>query len=270
MVIAPDGYVLTNHHVVQGADRVTTKFSFGEDSGARVMGRDAKTDLAVLRLDSSGSALHLPLLDKRDVKVGQIVLAIGNPLRFERSVTLGLVSAIDRALPSRHGNLEGLIQTDAAINPGNSGGPLLSTRGEVVGVNTAIVPYAQGLGFAVPAYTASWVAGELLHKGRVRRRYLGVAAAGVELPERNVAQENDTIVRAVRRGVFVHRVETGSPADRAGLKDGDILTRADARDLYNLDDLQRVLSLGEARAIELELRRGGESLRKSVVPLETA
>jgi S1-C subfamily serine protease len=159
-VIAPDGYILTNNHVVQGAEKVEISFQSGEDMPGRVLGRDPKTDLAVVRVDAPQALKYLKLIDKRHVKVGQIVLAIGNPLRFERSVTWGLVSAIDRTLPSNAGALEGLIQTDAAINPGNSGGPLVSVDGDIVGINTAIVPYAQGLGFAVPAYTASWVAGE--------------------------------------------------------------------------------------------------------------
>ena len=262
VVIAPDGYILTNNHVVQGARKIAVSFHSGEEREGRVLGRDPKTDLAVVHVNVPRAVAHLKLIDKRDVRVGQIVLAIGNPLRFERSVTWGLVSAIDRTLPSHSGALEGLIQTDAAINPGNSGGPLVSVDGDIVGINTAIVPYAQGLGFAVPAYTASWVAGELILKGRVNRRYLGIAASGIEIPARLAKQPGHV------RGVYVHRVESGSPAHRGGLKDGDILTRAEAKDLWNLDDLQRVVSLGDARAIELEVLRDEERIMASILPAE--
>jgi S1-C subfamily serine protease len=261
-VIAPDGYILTNNHVVQGASRVDVSFQSGDEFEGRVLGRDPKTDLAVVRVDAPQVFRYLKLIDKRHVKVGQIVLAVGNPLRFERSVTWGLVSAIDRTLPSSSGALEGLIQTDAAINPGNSGGPLVSVDGDIVGINTAIVPYAQGLGFAVPAYTASWVAGELMMKGRVNRRYLGIAASGIDIPARLAKEPSHA------RGVYVHRVEDGSPAHRGGLKDGDILTRAEARDLWNLDDLQRVLSLGAAREIELEVLRNDGRVIRSILPVE--
>jgi serine protease Do len=261
-VIAPDGYILTNSHVVQGASKLHVSFRSGEELEGEVMGRDPKTDLAVVRVDASHQLSYLKLIDKRRVKVGQIVLAIGNPLRFERSVTWGLVSAIDRTLPSNTGALEGLIQTDAAINPGNSGGPLVSIDGDIVGINTAIVPFAQGLGFAVPAYTASWVAGELMTKGRVNRRYLGVAASGIDLPQRLANPPHHA------RGVYIHRVESGSPAHHGGLRDGDILTRAEASALWNLDDLQRVLSLGSARSIEVEILRDEERLIKSVLPAE--
>ncbi|HTL12975.1 MAG TPA: trypsin-like peptidase domain-containing protein [Bdellovibrionota bacterium] len=262
VVIAPDGYLLTNAHVVQKAEVVNVSFHDAEVLEGRVLGRDQKTDLAVVRLNAPRVLKHLPLIDKRRVKVGQIVLAVGNPLRFERSVSWGLVSAIDRTLPSRQGALEGLIQTDAAINPGNSGGPLVSVDGEIVGINTAVVRFAQGIGFAMPAYTASWVVGELIQKGRVQRRYLGIAASGIDLPARTAQRLR------VARGVYVHRVESGSPAQGAGLKVGDILLKAETQELWNLDDLQRSLALGTARAIELQILRGKESVTQTVVPAE--
>jgi serine protease Do len=262
VVIAPDGYILTNHHVIQGAKSVKVGFHSGEELQGRVLGGDEKTDLAIVRVDAARSLGYLKLIDKRNVKVGQVVLAVGNPLRFERSVSWGLVSAIDRTLPSRNGALEGLIQTDAAINPGNSGGPLVSVTGDVVGINTAIVPYAQGLGFAVPAYTASWVVGEIIRNGRVKRRYLGVAASGIDIPARLTKEPRHA------RGVYIHRVDNGSPAHHGGLKDGDILTRAEANELWNLDDLQRVLSLGSNRAIEVEILRNDERIIKSILPVE--
>ena len=262
VVLAPDGYILTNQHVVHGVEKVNVSFHSGDEREGRVLGGDRKTDLAVIQVDIPRRLDHLRLVDKRDVKVGQIVLAVGNPLRFERSVSWGLVSAIDRTLPAAQGQLEGLIQTDAAINPGNSGGPLVAVSGDIVGINTAIVPYAQGLGFAVPGYTASWVAGELIRKGRVHRRFLGIAASGIDLPARSPARATHA------RGVYVHKVETGSPADQAGLRNGDVLTRAEAQELWNLDDLQRVLSLGSARAIDLEVQRGRQEFRTSVTPAD--
>jgi len=260
VVIAPDGYLLTNHHVVHGTRRVKVNFQDGDEAIGAIIGNDSKTDLAVIRVELPTRVAFMRLLDKREVKVGQVVLAIGNPLRFERSVSWGLVSAIDRSLPAQGGLLEGLIQTDAAINPGNSGGPLVSTQGTVVGINTAIVPYAQGLGFAVPAYTASWVAGEIIHKGKVRRRYLGVSASGVDVPARLADRPNSI------RGIHIHSVETGSPADRGGLRQGDILTRAETHELWNMDDLQRVLALGESRAIEVEVIRNRRRIVKTVEP----
>jgi S1-C subfamily serine protease len=268
-VLTPDGYVLTNHHVVKGASRVEVSYSDGEIASAEVLGFDEKTDLAVLQALGNLKSPHLPLVDKRRVKVGQIVVAIGNPFRFERSVSLGLVSALDRSLPGGRGQgqvtmLEGLIQTDAAINPGNSGGPLVSVQAEVVGINTAIVPFGQGLGFAVPSYTASWVAGELIRKGRVHRRYLGISASSIDLPAR-VSRATEK-----KRAVLIHSIASGSPAERAGLKRGDLLLVADELELWNLDDLQRVLSLGEARVVKLDTYRSGKALVTQVTPDDRA
>ncbi|MFZ5481382.1 MAG: S1C family serine protease, partial [Myxococcota bacterium] len=186
-VLAPDGFVVTNAHVVQGAKEVRVELA-GEDLAAKVVGVDATTDVAVLKADAT-DLVALPLADRAHVRVGQIVVAIGNPLRFDRSVSLGVVSATDRALPARRGRpLEGLIQTDAAINPGNSGGPLVDAEGEVVGISTAIVPWAQGLGFAVPAHTAGWVASVLMRHGEVRRPVLGVHARSVDLDARKTGR----------------------------------------------------------------------------------
>jgi S1-C subfamily serine protease len=262
VILAPDGYVLTNYHVIHGAPSVEVSLAGGEVLRGEVLGGDPKTDLAVIRAHAAARLPYLRLIDGREVRVGQIVLAVGNPFRFERSVSWGLVSAIDRTLGSPQGPLEGLIQTDAAINPGNSGGPLVSVEGAVVGINTAIVPFAQGLGFAVPAYTASWVAGELIRTGKVKRRFLGIAASGIELGPPLTRREK------ILRAVHVHRVEPGSPAADGGLEQGDLLTRAESRELWNLDDLQRVLSVGESRTIEFELFRGNSLLKRSVRPVE--
>ena len=262
VILAPDGYILTNQHVVNGTENVKVSFHDGEQVDGKVLGRDRKTDLAVVQVHTPYHLHHLRMIDKRNVKVGQVVLAVGNPLRFDRSVSWGIVSAIDRTLPSPHGALEGLIQTDAAINPGNSGGPLVSMDGEIVGINTAVVPFAQGLGFAVPAYTASWVVGELINKGKVHRRYLGIGAIGIDVPAK-LAKRPHSI-----RGVYIQTIEGKSPADQGGLRPGDIITRAENYELWNLDDLQRVLSLGNTRAIDFEIIRNKEWITRSIVPAE--
>jgi len=181
--------------------------------------------------------------------VGQIVVAIGNPYRFDRSVSLGVVSALERTLPARQGALEGLIQTDAAINPGNSGGPLLDADGEVVGINTAVIPWAQGIGFAIPAYTASWVAAVLIKSGEVRRPFLGIAARGEELgPGLATATGR-------RRAVRVLDVNATEPADRAGVREGDLLISANGSPVSSVDDLQRVMVLDQGGELKLEVWR---------------
>ncbi len=256
VVLASDGYVLTNSHVVQGPGAIRIRTSEGESVAARVVGIDSRTDLAVVRAET-GKTPSLPFASAGDVKVGQVVIAIGNPLRFERSVSLGVVSAIDRSLPGPDGGLEGLIQTDAAINPGNSGGPLIDVEGRVVGINTAIIPYAQGIGFAIPSYTATWVAAVLMQRGEVRRPFIGISALSEMLPS--------TMAEAVgqRRGVRVHRVGTETPAEHAGLRAGDIVVEANGQSVGNVDDLQRTMVLSRAREIRLGVWRKGR--RESVV-----
>jgi serine protease Do len=235
----------------------------GERAAAELVGADARTDLAVLRVDATAPACaglrSLPLGAGR-LAVGQLVVAIGNPLRFERSVSLGVVSAIDRSLPSGDGMFEGLIQTDAAINPGNSGGPLLDVAGNVVGINTAMVPYAQGIGFAVPADTASWVAAVLIRRGEVRRPLLGVAARGEELAPR------DALAAGQPRAIRILDVGSGSPAQQAGLQPGDWLLRAEATPLGSVDDLQRVMVLSEVPEVRLEVLRGERTRAVRVSP----
>jgi S1-C subfamily serine protease len=213
----------------------------------------------VLRADEAGLA-PLPIVADADARVGQLVLAIGNPLRFERSVSLGVVSAIDRALPGRDGGLEGLIQTDAAINPGNSGGPLVDTEGRVVGINTAIIPFAQGIGFAIPSATANWVAAVLIQRGAVQRPRLGIAAAGEELAIR-IAQSTGQ-PRALR----VLRVEDPSPARTGGLRDGDLVLAADGKKITRVDELQRTMVLSQSRELLLEVWRKGQKRSVSIRP----
>jgi serine protease Do len=247
-VLTPDGYVLTNSHVVRDARRVQLGFVDGGHERGEVVVRDPQTDLAVVRVERSDLSC-LPLAAREQVRVGQLVVAIGNPLRFQRSVSLGVVSALDRSLPGRDAHLVGLIQTDAAVNPGNSGGPLVSAGAEVVGVATAIVPYAQGIGFAVPAHTASWVASVLMRRGHVRRPLLGIAAAGVALGPAEARELGRP--RALR----VYGVGPATPAERAGLREGDLVLAADGTPVSGVDDLQRVMVLGERLEVRLEVVR---------------
>jgi len=262
VVLTPDGYILSNAHVVQGAREVMIRRANGEVLRGELVGQDERTDIAVVRVDAKGLTA-LPLADSRNLKVGQIVVAIGNPLRFERSVSLGVISALDRSLPGRRGGLEGLIQTDAAINPGNSGGPLVDADGAVVGINTAIIPYAQGIGFAIPAHTASWVAAVLMRSGEVDRPVLGIAARGEEL-DFEVAQ---AIGRA--RAVRVLNVQSETPADRAGLREGDVLVAANGSPITSVDDLQRVMVLNKLSEVELDVWRKRERRQMRIRPRAT-
>jgi S1-C subfamily serine protease len=254
VVLSADGYVLTNAHVAVGPGSPQVRLSGSRVVRAERVGADERTDLAVLRIDARELS-PLPLAERR-VRVGEIVVAIGNPLGFERSVTVGVVSALYRNLPApRGGSLDGLLQTDVSINPGNSGGPLLDAWGEVVGVSTAMLPWARGIGFAVPAHTASWIAAVLIHHGEVRRPFLGIAARGEDL-EPVVAREAGSL-RAVRVLEVVER----SPAAAAGLKRDDLLVGVAGGPLETLDDLQRAMVLGGAGAMALEVLRGGEARR---------
>jgi len=259
IIVSGDGYVVTNAHVVQGrSSTLSVRLAGGEELRAEVVGEDRASDLAVLRVASHGLA-SLSLDESRRLRVGQLVLAIGNPLRFERSVSLGVVSAIDRSLPGPGRRpFEGLVQTDAAINPGNSGGPLLDARGSVVGINTAVIPRAHGLGFAIPAHTAAWVTAVLIRDGRIERPLLGIAAQGVDLMP--------SVARAVgqQRAVRVHAVAADSPASAARLAPADLLLVANDTALYSVDDLQRVLVLSGGAAVALRVVRDGQPLSLSV------
>ncbi len=260
LVLSRDGYVLTNAHVVAGFDDLRIRLSSGSTVKGQLVGADDRTDLAVVRVDADG-LVSLPLADAQQLKVGQLVVAIGNPFRFERSVSLGVISALDRSLPGPRGGLfEGLIQTDAAINPGNSGGPLLDADGNVLGINTAIIPWAQGIGFAIPSPTASWVAAVLIRTGEVRRPFLGISAKGEELMPtlgRSAGQ-----MRAVR----IHGVGAGSPAQAAGLKKGDLLLSINGKTITSVDDLQRVMVLAGPGEVHLEIYRGDNRQTLSAWP----
>jgi len=266
VIVSPDGLVLTNSHVVGGASRIGATTADGQSLTAQVVGDDPDTDLALVRVNESVTLPCAPLGDSRRLKRGQLVIAIGNPLGFESTVTAGVVSALGRSLRARTGRLiDDLIQTDAALNPGNSGGPLVSSHGEVVGINTAIITGAQGICFAIAANTAKFVLGELVRHGRVRRGYIGISAAQTRLPRRirhvaGVAQES---------AVVVSGVEPASPADRAGLVAGDVVLALDGQAVTGADDLIRLLT-GEkiGRRMEIEVLRDGARQQRALTPEE--
>jgi S1-C subfamily serine protease len=238
----------------------------GRSLHADVIGRDADTDLAVIRVDGS-SMPFATLGDSRAVRVGQIAIAIGNPYGFQHSVTAGVVSALGRSLRARSGRLmDDIIQTDAALNPGNSGGPLVTTRSEVIGVNTATILPAQGLCFAIASNTARFVAAKLIRDGRIRRSYIGLAGQTVPIP-RAVARENQL---AVTSGVFIVSVEPNSPAATAGLKDGDVVLAFADTPVTGVDDLHRLLTeelIGTPTAVTI--LRAARRRRITVVPRES-
>ncbi|HEV8211817.1 MAG TPA: trypsin-like peptidase domain-containing protein [Vicinamibacterales bacterium] len=266
VLFTPDGLILTNSHVVDKSGPLTVVMTDGRSAQADLIGQDADTDLAVIRID--GSALPWATLgDSRAVRVGQIAIAIGNPYGFHHSVTAGVVSALGRSLRARSGRLmDDIIQTDAALNPGNSGGPLVTTRGEVIGVNTATILPAQGLCFAIASNTARFVASRLLRDGRIRRSYIGLGGQTVPIP-RAVARENQL---AVTSGVFIVSVEPNSPAANAGLKDGDVVLAFAGTPVTGVDDLHRLLTeekIGVATAVTI--LRSARRRNVTVLPAES-
>jgi S1-C subfamily serine protease len=239
-VIAPDGFILTNSHVVNGATGLEVTLADGRRCGASLVGEDPETDLAVIRINASQLA-HAHLGDSKAIRVGQIAVAIGSPFGFHQTVTAGVVSALGRSMRSRSGRLiDNVIQTDAALNPGNSGGPLVNSRGDVIGVNTAIILPAQGICFAIASSTAELVAGWLIKEGRIRRSWIGVAGQNVPLNRRVVRFHR----LAGEHGVLVAGVEPGSPASRADLREGDVIVAFEAEPVSGIDDLHRHLVAG--------------------------
>ncbi len=240
-LISPDGFVMTNSHVVHGADDIRAQTPDGRESRAERIGDDPDTDLAVLRIDLP-ELHHLHFADSGKVAVGQIAVAIGNPLGLDNTVTAGIVSALGRTFPARTGRLiDNVLQTDAALNPGNSGGPLLNTRGQVIGVNTAIIPSAQGICFAIGSKTAEFVASWLIKEGRIRRGYIGVAGQDISIHER-VARFHQLRQRS---GILVHTIEKDSAAAEAGVEINDILIWLDHEELRSVHELHRLLVLRE-------------------------
>jgi S1-C subfamily serine protease len=266
VIIAPDGLVLTNSHVVDGASEVRLQDAEGRVMDARVLGRDPDTDLALLRAGSARDLPHAALGDSKMLRRGQLVVAIGNPLGFESTVTAGVISALGRTLRSHSGRtIEDVIQTDAALNPGNSGGPLVSSRGEVIGINTAVIKGAQGICFAVASNTAQFVLSELIQHGRVRRGYIGVAGQTAAVPRRHAL--NAGIGHA--SGAMVSSLEPNGPAAQAGLMSLDIIVRVDGHSVTGVDDLIRLLNHERiGRDVEIEVLRRGTLRVFAVRPLE--
>ena len=237
VVVTPDGYLLTNEHVVQRVERARIAFVDGRTVSAVVAGRDPATDLAVLRAEASALP-YAQLAATQRLRAGQLVVAVGNPLGYESTVSAGVVSALGRSLRSRQGRLiEGIVQHTAALNPGNSGGPLVDARGEVTGINTAIIPNAQGIGFAVPAATAQWVLTEILTQGRVRRAWLGIAARDRPLDLRLVRALGLEATRAVE---ILSREREG-PAAESDLQPGDLIVAVNEQAVDGIDTLHRRL-----------------------------
>jgi S1-C subfamily serine protease len=266
VIVAPDGLVLTNSHVVGGASRVTVATVDGRTLEARVVGDDPDTDLALVRVDNDITLPAATLGDSKRLKRGQLVIAIGNPLGFESTVTTGVISALGRSLRAQSGRLiDDVVQTDAALNPGNSGGPLVSSRGEVVGINTAVIMGAQGICFAVASNTANFVLGELVRHGRVRRAFIGVAAQQTAIPRRlrhaaGLAQDS---------GVMVTAIEPDSPAQRAGLMTGDTILGLDGVTITGADDLIRNLAGDKiGRTVDVDVLRFGKPRRMTLTAEE--
>jgi S1-C subfamily serine protease len=267
-LITPDGYLVTNHHVAEAGDPIVVTLDDGSERVAQKVGGDIDTDLALLRIGSTSALPHLDLGQSKNLRVGQVVIAIGNPQGLAQTVTTGVVSALNRSLRARSGRLiDGVIQTDASLNPGNSGGPLLDTRAQVVGVNTAIIAGAQSLCFSIPADTARWVVSELLRHGRVRRAWLGLKAQTVELPRRTVLHHGLEVASAVG----VDEVLGDGPAARAGVKAGDRIVMVDGLPIKDVDTLNRVLG-GEriGRSVRIELLRGVQKMALELVPAARA
>ena len=237
-IFTPDGFILTNSHVVHAGKKLDVTLADGSTHEATLVGDDPGTDLAVIQIHANGLTPAV-LGDSGKLQVGQLVVAIGNPYGFDATVTAGVVSAMGRTFRSYAGRLiDNVIQTDASLNPGNSGGPLVNSRGEVIGVNTAVILPAQGLCFAVPSNTAAFVASRLMRDGKIRRAYVGVAGQNVPIHTKLVRfykLENKT-------GVMVAGVETGSPASRAGVQEGDVIVGFDDKPIKDIDDLHRLLS----------------------------
>ena len=267
VIVAPDGLVLTNSHVVGGAAaRVKVTTVDGRSLTARVVGDDPDTDLALVRVDAPVTLPAATLGNSKLLKRGQLVIAIGNPLGFESTVTTGVVSALGRSLRARSGRLiDDVIQTDAALNPGNSGGPLVSSRGEVIGINTAVIAGAQGICFAVASNTASHVVSEIVRHGRVRRAFIGVAGQTVPLPRRLAL----ALGLGQAQGVAIASLEADGPAAKAGLQTGNIVLALGGERVTGADDLVRLLG-GDRIGIEtpLSVIAGSELKQVMVVPAE--
>ncbi|HEX2229475.1 MAG TPA: trypsin-like peptidase domain-containing protein [Candidatus Binatia bacterium] len=265
-IFTPDGFILTNSHVVHRAERLYVALSDGRRCPASIVGDDADTDLAVIRIDAP-NLVAAQLGDSNSIRVGQLAVAVGNPYGFQCTVTAGVVSAMGRSLRSNSGRLiDDVIQTDAALNPGNSGGPLVNSRGAVIGVNTAIILPAQGICFAIAVNTAKFVAVRLMRDGRVRRSFLGVGGQNVAIP-RLLARQLNLVTAS---GVLVLSIEKDSPAQKAGLMEGDVIIAIDAQPIKSVDDLHTHLTDQKIGVrSELTLLRRSARISLPVVPAES-
>jgi S1-C subfamily serine protease len=267
VVFTPDGYVLTNAHVAAGAHQLELGFTDGSTCGAQLVGVDHATDLAVVR--ATGPTLaHAAFGSSAGLRVGQLVIAIGNPLGFSSTVSAGVVSALGRTMRARDGHaMEGIIQSDVALNPGNSGGPLVDSRGRVIGINTAVILGAQGISFSVPIDTATWVVGELLTSGRVRRGWLGIGGQNRPVP-RDVTRR---LGLAHSTGVEVTSFDDRGPAKTAGLQVGDVLVGVDDRPVASVDDIHRALARLKwpiTVALQFKVIRRQQLVEVTVTPVE--
>jgi len=263
----PDGLILTNSHVVNAAQSIRATFADGLSADADLLGDDPHTDVALLRIGAS-TLPAAKLGTSKDLRVGELAIAIGNPLGFQQTVTAGVVSALGRTLRAQTGRLiDDVLQTDAALNPGNSGGPLVNAAAEVIGLNTAIIPGAQGICFAIGVDTVKWVVGELLAHRKVRRGYLGFGGATLPLSRRAARYFEIANTGAIR----VESVERGSPAERVGVKPGDVVLGFDGKIVNGIDDLHRLLSRESVgRTISLVVRRDSRIVELAIAPIELA
>jgi S1-C subfamily serine protease len=265
-IFTPDGFILTNSHVVHRADRVDVALSDGRRFQADIVGDDPDTDLAVVRINGP-NLVSVPLGDSQKIRVGQLVIAIGNPYGFQYTVTSGVISALGRSLRSMSGRLiDNVIQTDAALNPGNSGGPLVTSQGDVIGVNTAMILAAQGICFAIGINTAKFVAAKLIKEGKIRRSYIGLGGQNVQLHRRIVRFHH----LPVESGILVVSIEEGSPAQRAGLSEGDIIVGFDDQPIAGIDDLHKVLTEEKVGVkTTLTIIRHTDKLNLNILPEES-
>jgi S1-C subfamily serine protease len=266
-VIAPDGYILTNSHVIHGADKLEVALADGRCLRASLVGDDPETDLAVIRIHAT-DLVHVQLGDSQSVRVGQIAVAIGSPFGFQQTVTAGVVSALGRSMRSKSGRLiDDIIQTDAALNPGNSGGPLVNSRGEVIGVNTAMILPAQGICFAIASNTAKFVAAWLIKEGRIRRSWIGVAGQSAPIHPRVVRFHR----LPANRGVLVAGLEPGSPAKRAGLQEGDVMVAFKGKTVSQIDELHRhLVAAAIGIPTQVTVIRQTEKIDLTIIPEELA
>ena len=264
-VFTPDGFILTNSHVVSGADQLTVQFKNGDSYDAELVGDDPDTDLAVLRIHREDPT-HLELGDSSTIKVGQLAIAIGNPYGFQHSVTTGVISALGRSLEAKNGRLiHDVIQTDAALNPGNSGGPLVDSNARVVGLNTAIILPAQGIAFAVGVNTAHFVAGQLIMHGKVRRSTMGILGQNIDLPERTMRMNE----LGESGGILISRVTEHSPAKQAGLQRGDVIVGISGERITSIEILLKMLAQDiSGKVLSIWVIREGESKYFTLTPQE--